>query len=125
RDRRRLDASHQVEELVEDHLIVLRTSSAFRMELHRANRQMVVHQALDRAIVQVAMADAKAALGGEAVGIDLEFVILRGHGHSARPQVEHRVVAAMVAKSKSGGTRAGRLADELMPEADAQDREAP
>ncbi len=61
---------------------------------------MVVHQALDRAIVQVAMTDAEATARGQALGIDLELVVLRGHAHPAGPQVEHRMIAAMVAESQ-------------------------
>ena len=98
RDRRRLATGDQVEELVEDHLVVLRPGCPFGVILHRADRQVVVHQALDRAIVQVAMTHAEAAARGEALGIDLELMVLRRHADPAGPQVEHRMIAAVVAE---------------------------
>src|SRR5258708_8145106 len=71
------------------------------------------------------MADPKAAVRGKAVGIDLELVILRGHGDPACPQIEHRMVPAMMTEPQSRGAGAGRLPDQLMAEANTQHRQAP
>src|SRR3979411_1338204 len=90
----------QGEELIEDHLVVLRSRRPFGVKLHRAHRQVVVHQTLDRSIVQIAMTHAETTARGQALGIDLELVILRRHGHPARPQVEHRMITAVVAEAK-------------------------
>src|SRR5438105_729512 len=71
------------------------------------------------------MTHPKAAVRGKAVGIDLELMILRGHGHPACPQIEHRVVPAVMTESQARRARTGRLSDELMPKANAKHREAP
>jgi hypothetical protein len=101
RDRRLGPATNQVQELIEDQLVVLWTWTAFRMELHRSHRQVFVHQALDRAVMKVAMTDSEATARRHALNIDLEFVILRRHAHPAGPQIKHRMVAAVVAERQS------------------------
>src|SRR5207253_7740410 len=93
-------------------------------KLYRTHRQVVMHQAFDRAVVEVAMAYAEAAARRQALGIDLELMVLRPHGHSARQQVEHRMIAAVVAESQPRRTRPGGLPEQLVTEADAEHRHA-
>ncbi len=81
-----------------------------------------MYQALDRAIVQVTMTHAEAAARRQALGIDLELVVLRGHRHPAGPQVEHRMITPVVAESQPRGARPRGLPEQLMTEADAQHR---
>ena len=83
---------------------------------------MVVNQAFDRAVVEVAVTHAEAAAGGQALRVNFELVVLRRHGDPAGSQVEHRVVAAMVTKRKSAREGPGCLADQLMTETDTEHR---
>ena len=124
-DRRPTLPRRQRQELVEDSLVVLRPGRAFGMELDRPDGPALMGQAFHRAVVQVAVADPEPAVGRETSGVDLELVVLGGHGHPAAAQVHHRMVPTVVAETQSGGGRARRLADQLMAEADTQDRDPP
>ena len=60
---------------------------------------------------------------GEGVGGDGEVVVLAGDLHPARGQVLHRVVAAVVPEGQLHRLGADGPAQELVPEADAEDRD--
>ena len=95
---RRRPTNDQVEEFVEDQLVVLRSRTTFRMKLHRADRKARMHQPLDRSVVQIAMTDDESAVPRQALAVDLELVVLGGHGHATRTEVHHRVVSTVVAE---------------------------
>ena len=95
---RRWPAGDQVEEFVEDHLVVLRSRTAFRMKLDRADREPRMHESLDRSIVQIAVTDDESAVPRQALTVDLELVVLGGHGHAPATEVHHRVVSTVVAE---------------------------
>src|SRR5213594_4392019 len=80
------------EELVEDLLVVLRTGRGFGMELQRADRHGPVREALDRAVVEVAVRHDESARRIEAPFVDLELVILGGDRDRAGAKVLHRMV---------------------------------
>ena len=60
---------------------------------------------------------------GQRGGIDGEAVVLAGDRHLARRQVAHRLVAAVVAELELEGAAAQGEAEELVPQADAEDRQ--
>ena len=66
------------------------------------------------------MADVESLSLGKAGGVHLELVVLRGDGDFPAPHVHHRVVPTMVAEAKAAGACSGRLADQLMTQADTE-----
>src|SRR5207253_653220 len=73
-DQRRAVADH-LEEPVVQVLVVLRAGTAFGVVLDAERGQPPVAEALDRAVVQVALGDVEVP-GGDGPGIDLELVVL-------------------------------------------------
>ena len=66
------------------------------------------------------MADVESLSLGKTGGVHLELVVLRGDGDFPAPHVHHRVVPTMVAEAKAAGACSGRLADQLMTQADTE-----
>ena len=62
------------------------------------------------------------ALPGQRVGVDGEVVVLAGDLDLAGRDVAHRVVAAVVAERQLEGVGADRPAEQLVAEADPEDR---
>jgi hypothetical protein len=60
--------------------------------------------------------------GGQRVGIDGEAVVLGGDGDSSGAQVLDRLVAAAVAELELEGFAAEGVGEELVAEADAENR---
>jgi len=60
---------------------------------------------------------------GRAWASTWELVVLGGDVDGTAQLVTDRVVAPVVAKAEPGGRRAGGLAEHLVPEADAEDRD--
>src|SRR4051794_6122435 len=130
--RRGIDALQESIEQVE---AVVRAGAGLGVVLDRAARNVEQLEALDRAVVEVHMAE----LGGAEVGVpadglvgldrlravraeDGKAVVLRGDLDLAGGQVLDRVVAAAVAEGQLEGLQADRAAEQLVAEADPPDR---
>src|SRR5215210_4792145 len=87
------------------------------MELHRPRSELRVVETLDRPVVQ-------RDVGRRAVGrgADREPMVLRGHEYPAGRLLEHGVVGAAVAERQLERLVAGREREELVAEADPEDR---
>src|SRR5438132_801439 len=120
--RHRRPAAHHIDEPVVQVLVVLRPRAAFGVVLDAEHRQRAVTEAFDRSIVQVALRDVEVA-GGDRGRIDLELVVLAGDVHTARVEVLDRMVGAVVAVRKTRGGCARGAPENLVAEADAEDRE--
>ena len=94
------------------------------MVLDRDDWKAPVAQPLDAAVVEVALADEPGGVGGQGLGVDLELVVLGGHVDRATQLVAHRVVATVVAEAEARRGGPGGLAEDLVAEADAEDRHA-
>ena len=92
------------------------------MVLHAEDRQALVPQALERLIVEVDVAQLD--VGWKTGGIDREAMILGGDLDLAGGLVTDRMVGAAVAELELEGLAAEGLAEDLVPEADAEDRDA-
>ena len=100
---------------VEEGQGVERAGRGLGVELER--EEPVALEALDGAVVQRDVAD----LG--AVGrLDREAVVLDGDEHAARVADAHRVVRAAVAEGQLERPQAEREPEQLMAEADAEER---
>src|SRR5688572_10584999 len=95
---------------------VVRARAGFRMELERARMLLRQGQALDGAVVERNVRD----LG--AVPAYREAVVLARDEDAARRELEHRMVGAAVAERELEGLQAGREREELVAEADPEDR---
>ena len=99
--------------------------AALGVVLDREDRQLAVAQALDRAVVQVDVADHRSrwrrAPAPASTWNSWFWLVM-----ATRPvsQVLDRVVAAVVAERQPAGGGAGRQPDDLVPQADAHDRDA-
>jgi hypothetical protein len=90
------------------------------MELQAARAQLGIGEALDGAVVQ-RLVRRRAPLRrphGEAV-------VLARHEHAAARAFQHRVVRAAMAERELERLEAGREREQLVAEADAEDRHAP
>ena len=90
------------------------------MVLHGEERQLLVREALDGPVVEVDVRELGAA--AERVDVDGEAVVLRGDLDLAGGQIHDRLVAAVVAELELVGAAAEREPEDLVPEADAEDR---
>src|SRR5438067_7782559 len=88
---------NQLEEAVEQMLVVLRAGVRLRVVLDREDRQLAVRQALDRAVVQVDLADEEAGGRVDRRAVDLELVVLRGDVDAPAQKILDRVVGAVMA----------------------------
>src|SRR3989442_7625755 len=111
------------EEVVEDVLVVFGPGSGFGVELDRPDRQRSVRETLDGSIVEVPMAHEQAARRVDRLLVDLKLVVLRRDGDLTAPQIANGMVRAVMAEWQSRRRRSDRAGDQLMAEADAQDRE--
>ena len=82
-------------------------------------------QSLDAAVVEVALADEPSRALGEGGRVDLELVVLRGDEDGPTDEVADRMVASVVAELQPRGGRPDGAAEDLMAEADAEQRDAP
>src|SRR6187200_3452498 len=104
---------------LEDRPRVVRAGARFRVELNRARAELRIREPLDRAVVQRLMCRAKVVRRR-----DGEAVVLTRHEDTARRTLEHRMVAAPVPERELERREAGRESEELVPEADAEYRNA-
>ena len=89
-----------------------------------AIRPLDVREPLDGPVVQVAMADAVAGRPQRRAVDDLDLVVVRADVDPAGGRFQDGVVAAVVADRQTSGLGAGRQAEQLVAEADAEDRRA-
>ena len=126
----------QLQEAVEEVAGVVRARAGLGVVLDGAAGDVLEHQALDRAVVEVQVGE----LGGAEVGApsaparrprsgsppsgpaDGEAVVLGGDVDPAGLEVLDRVVGAAVAEGELEGLEPDRPAEELVAEADADDR---
>ena len=116
-------AADHVNEAVIEVLVVLRARAAFGVVLDAEHGQSLVAEALYRAVVEIALRDIEVARRNR-VPIDLEFVVLAGDVDPAGVEVLDGVVGAVVAIREARGRRPSRPTEDLMPEADAQQRDS-
>ena len=105
-------------------LVVLRAWTAFGVVLDAERGQPPVAEALDRAVVQVALGDVEVP-GGDGPAIDLELVVLARDVDSTVVEVLDRMVGAVVAVGQARRGRARCAAEDLVAEADAEHGHAP
>ena len=104
-------------------LVVLGSRATLGVVLDAEDGKGAVAETFDRAVVQVALRNEEVA-GRDRRRVHLELVVLAGDVHPARLEVFDRVVGAVVAEWQPRGARAGRATEDLMTEADAEDRDA-
>src|ERR1051326_5708876 len=103
--------------LLDDRPRVVRSRPRFRMELHRPGAQLPTCEPLDRAVVERDVCRLATL-----VRLDGEAVVLARHQHASARALEDGVVRAAVAERELEGLVAGREREQLMTEADAEDR---
>src|SRR5438132_13826133 len=99
-----------------------RPGAAFGMVLDRHDRKMPVPQSLHGAVVEVAVGDDDLPLRAERRFVHGVAVVLGGYAHAAPLQILHRVIAAPVPVRELERFGPRGPADDLVPEADAEDR---
>ena len=114
----------QPQELVEHTRTVLRPRRPLRVVLHRKRRQLPMPQSFNRIVIEVALAHVPTGVGRQGRAIDLELMVLLCHVHGPELGVANRVISPMMSKTepRRGGARG--LAEDLVPEADAEQRHA-
>ena len=112
--------SHHVEKLIEERSGVMGTRCRLGVILQAEHRAPREGHALDGAVVEVHVRELGAA--GQRVHVDGEAVVLRGDLDAARLQVLDRVVHAVVAELELVGAAPERQAEDLVAEADAEER---
>ncbi len=101
-----------------------RTRGAFGVVLDGLDRQAVVAQPFDGAVVEVALADPEPALGRKRIAHHRHLVVLGRHLDAAGAEVVDRVVRAVVAEAQPPCVGAGSPRHDLVAKADAQERPA-
>ena len=108
--------------IVEEVQAVVRTGRGLGVILDAEDRQPLVPQPFEGLVVQVDVAGLD--VGGQRGGVDGEAVVLRRDLDLAGPLVADRVIGAAVAELELEGLGAERLAEELVAQADPEDRDA-
>ena len=112
------------DEPVEDGERVERAGRALGVVLDRLDRQLAVAQPLDGAVVEVDLADPEADAAGQRLADDLDLVVLGRHLDQPQLEVLDRVVGAVVPEPQPRRVRARGAADDLVAEADPEQRPA-
>ena len=115
-------SSHHPAELVEEVQAIVRTGRGLGVILDAEDRQALVPQSLEGLVVQVDVTGLD--VGGQRGRVDGEAVVLGRDLDLAGRLVADRVVGASVAELELEGLRAEGLAEELMAQADPEDRDA-
>src|SRR3954471_19320550 len=101
-------------------MAVVRTCGGFRMILHAKGRDFAMRKAFDGVVVQAAVCDLQERW--QRIFSDCEAVVLRCDFDRSGLQILHRMVRAAVAELDLEGFRAAGKAEELVAQADAEDR---
>ena len=99
----------------------MRAGRGFGMVLDAEDGLAAMAEAFQRLVVQVDVREFDFVLV-QRVGVDREAVIVRGDFDVAGDLVEHRMIRAAVAELQLVGFAAQREAEDLMAQADAEDR---
>ena len=99
-----------------------RSGRALGVVLDGLDGQLGVAQALDRPVVEVELADPEPGRRRQRLADDLDLVVLGGHLDESELHVLDRVVGPVMAEPQPAGVGAGGPADDLVPEADPQQR---
>src|SRR4249919_1586426 len=116
--RRLGEAAHLLDPRLENPPGVVRPGAGLRMELHRPRPLAAQLQPLDGAVVQRDMR-LLARLGRR----DGETVVLRSDEDAVRASLEHRMVSTAVAERELVRLAPGRDRQQLVAEADPEDRD--
>src|SRR3954464_14017662 len=119
----RRGTTHLLDELLDDRPRVVRAGPGLRVELHRTSVQVRIGEALDRAVVERLVRDAVAVARR-----NREAVVLARHDDASALLTRarnDRMVAAPVTERELVGVVAGGEREQLVAEADAEDRDAP
>ena len=111
---------NQSRELLEEIGCVVGAGGGFGVVLDAEDRVGFVAHAFDRLVVEVDVGDFD--FGRERIGVDREAVVLRSDGNLSGAEVLDRLVAAAVAEFQFEGAAAVGVGEELVAEADAEDR---
>ena len=110
-----------LQEVAEQIERVVRAGGGLGVVLHGQDRLAAVAEAFQRLVVEVDVRELDVVLA-ERVGVDGEAVVLRGDLDPAAAQVLDRMVAAAVAELQLVRLAAEGQAEELVAEADPEDR---
>ncbi len=103
---------------------VQRPRRAFRVVLDGLDRQLPVTQPLDGAVVEIDLADVEPGCRRDRMADHLDLVVLGGHLDTPKVQVLDRMVGAVMAEPQPRRLRAAGARDDLVPEADPEQRAA-
>ena len=92
----------------------------FGVVLNREDGQAAMTKAFQRAVIQIDVSGLQVA--GQVVEADSKTVILRGNFHFVGALIEHRLIGAPMTELQFESLTSERQAQELMPQADAEDR---
>ena len=115
---------HQIRELREQVMRIVRPGRSFRVILHAEERQVLMAHALVGVVVQIKMGDFDIA-GRQRFGIDTKAVILGGDFHLIGQKIFHRMIRAVMAEFQLERFSAQRDPAKLVAKADAEDRHTP
>src|SRR5258708_1021423 len=104
-------------------LVVLGARAVLWVVLDGEDRQGAMAQAFARPVVQIALRDEEVS-GWDRCRVDLELVVLARDVHAARLEILHRVVGAVVAERQARRARPGGSTQDLVAQADAEDRDS-
>ena len=98
----------------------MRTGARLRVSLEAESRAVGARDALQRAVEQGAMRRPQRRRQGGLV--DRKPVILARDEHASRVELRHRVIGTVMAELHLHGLRAAREPEQLVAEANAEDR---
>ena len=120
-DNYRLPLPHERSELIEEIVAIVRAGGGFGVVLDAENRKPLVPHALESLVIEIDVAELDVA--GKRGRIDREAVVLGGDLDPAGSLVTHRVIGASMAELELEGLAAEGLAQKLVSQADAEDRD--
>ncbi len=116
----------QPKKLVENTGPVLRPRRPLRVVLHGERRQLAMSQPFDaEPSLRLRSLTYHPESAGKRRRVDLELVVLRCDVHGPELGIAHRVIPAVMSETEPRRGCAGSLAEDLVPEADAEQRHAP
>src|ERR1700683_5199653 len=112
----RRGSAHLLQPAPEERTGVVGAGPRLGVELHRGGAELGIAEALASAVVERDVARLRVVAG------DREAVVLAGHEHAAARALKDRVVGAAMAEAELEGRPPGREREQLVSEADAEDR---